>query len=393
MHKKLVSFVKYNKLFLFLYRLFGNFMLLVLRLFVRVKDNRVLFMSFGGQKFDDSPRALFEAMKQDPFFADYELVWGFTHPEKFSPVGADKVKVDTLGFYKAALSSRIWITNSSVQRGLKLKRRGVVEVNTWHGTPLKKLGDDFTGKTKAVKKIHDGTIYAAQSEYDREIFTRLFHTEKENILLTDLPRNDALLSYSDADKISIKEALSIPSDKKVILYAPTFREYERDKMNACYIKPPIDTAKWKGKLGGEYVVLFRAHYEVINILGIQNDGFFFNVSDYPSLNDLMAVSDLLLSDYSSIYFDFSITEKPMFAFPYDYKTYLEKRGLYLMLEDVFTCGVFEDEDALLAAFLSFDRDAYEKVSRAFRERFAPYAGSASHKLLEALKATLQSQMR
>lgn len=391
MHKKLVSFVKYNRVFLFLYRLFGNFMLMILRLFVRVKDKRVLFMSFGGQKFDDSPRALFEAMKEDPFFADYELIWGFTHPEKFSPIGAKKVKVDTLGFYKAALSSRVWITNSSVQRGLSLKRRGIVELNTWHGTPLKKLGDDFTGKTTPKKKKHDGTIYASQSEYDREIFTRLFHTEKENILLTDLPRNDALLLYTDDDKKSIKEKLFLPSDKKVILYAPTFREYERDKMNACYIKPPIDTAKWKEKLSDEYVVLFRAHYEVINILGIQNDGFFFNVSDYPSLNDLMAVSDLLLSDYSSIYFDFSITEKPMFAFPYDYKTYLEKRGLYLMLEDVFPCGVFEDEDALLSAFTSFDREQYESVSRAFRERFAPYAGNASEKLLCALEAALQNK--
>ena len=388
MHKKLVSFVKYNKLFLFGYRLFGNVLLGILRLFVRVKDKRVLFMSFGGQKFDDSPRALFDAMKADPFFAEYELIWGFTHPEKFAPEGAKTVKVDTLGFYKTALSSRIWITNSSVQRGLKLKRRGIVEINTWHGTPLKKLGDDFTGKTTAVKKRHDGTIYASQSEYDREIFTRLFHTEKENILITDLPRNDALLSYTEEDKISIKQSLSIPLDKKVILYAPTFREYERDKMNACYIKPPIDTAKWKAKLGEDFVVLFRAHYEVINILGIQNDGFFFNVSDYPSLNDLMAVSDILLSDYSSIYFDFSITEKPMFAFPYDYKTYLEKRGLYLLLEDVFSCGVFEEADALLSEFLSFDKEKYEAVSRAFRLRFAPHAGKASQKLLEALKTAL-----
>ena len=391
MHKKLVSFVKYNKVVLFLYRLFGNCLLMLLRLFVRVKDKRVLFMSFGGQKFDDSPRALFEAMKKDPFFAEYELIWGFTRPEKFSTDGAKKVKVDTFAFYKVALSSRIWITNSSVQRGLRLKRRGIVEINTWHGTPLKKLGDDFTGKITPKKKKHDGTIYASQSEYDREIFTRLFHTEKENILLTDLPRNDALLSYTSEDKKGLKKALSLPLDKKVILYAPTFREYERDKMNACYIKPPIDTAKWKETLSGEYVVLFRAHYEVINILGIQNDGFFFNVSDYPSLNDLMAVSDILLSDYSSIYFDFSITEKPMFAFPYDYKTYLEKRGLYLMLEDVFPYGVFEDEDALLNAFTSFDEETCKAISRTFRERFAPYAGSASEKLLSVLKAALQNK--
>ena len=74
-----------------------------------------------------------------------------------------------------------------------------------------------------------------------------------------------------------------------------------------------------------------------------------------------------------------------------YKTYLEKRGLYLMLEDVFPCGVFENEDMLLAAFSSFDRERYVAVSRAFRERFAPYAGHACEKLLSALRAALQNK--
>ena len=392
MHKKLVCFVKYNSFFLFLYRLLGNVLLFILRLFVRVKDKRVLFMSFGGQKFDDSPRALFEAMKQDPFFAEYEFIWGFTQPDKFSPEGAKKVKVDTLSFYKTALSSRIWVTNSSVERGLKIKRRKTLEVNTWHGTPLKKMGEDKpTAKRKTDKLCDDGSVYCAQSEYDREIFSRMFHAVKENIHITDLPRNDALLLYSDDQIQKIKDQLSLPEGKKVILYAPTFREYERDSFNSCYFKSPLDIEKWKRELSDDHVILFRAHYEVINVLGIENDGFFLNVSDYPCLNDLMAISDLLISDYSSIYFDYAITGKPMFAYPYDYKTYLEKRGLYLMLEDVLSCGVYESEDELLCEIRQYDEKAYRAATEAFQKRFAPNAGSASLKVLAILKEKLSHE--
>ena len=147
MHKRIINFVKYNKAFLALYHLLGNILILILKCFVRCNDKKILFMSYGGRKFDDSPKALYETIKADAFFKDYELVWGFLNPQDFNALGLKTVKVDTLKFYITAISSHIWINNSSVERGLNLRTKSTLEINTWHGTPLKKMGNDIQGNS------------------------------------------------------------------------------------------------------------------------------------------------------------------------------------------------------------------------------------------------------
>lgn len=387
MHKRIINFVKYNKAFLALYHLLGNILILILKCFVRCNDKKILFMSYGGRKFDDSPKALYETIKADAFFKDYELVWGFLNPQDFNALGLKTVKVDTLKFYITAISSHIWINNSSVERGLNLRTKSTLEINTWHGTPLKKMGNDIQGNSgySAGSKAKGKILYCSQSEYDREIFSRLFKTKKENILISDLPRNDKLLNLNNFNLSEIKEKIGVPKNKKIILYAPTFREYDRDGLNSCFINPPIDTEKWKNELSDNYVVLFRAHYEIINVLGIKNDGFFFNVSDYPYLDDLIAVSDMLISDYSSIYFDYSVTEKPMLNFAYDFDTYLKERGLYLDLKEALPCNVNLTEDSLIKEIKNLNISDYSKRCREFKERFAPNAGKASETVVNKLK--------
>lgn len=165
-------------------------------------------MSFGGQKYDDSPKAVYEHMLEDPYFTSYELIWGFTDPKKYDFVKCEKIKVDTLKFYITAISSHIWITNSSIERGLHLKNKNCIEINTWHGTPLKKMGNDINNNqsySSHSSKSQKSTIYCAQSEYDRSIFERFFNISKENILLSDLPRNDVLLKYSQNQINEIKK--------------------------------------------------------------------------------------------------------------------------------------------------------------------------------------------
>lgn len=386
-HKKIVSAVKYSKIFLRIYRILGNCLIFLLKLFTRINKRKILFMAFGGQKFDDSPRALYEAMKEDPLFKDYIFVWAFTDPTQYEEVACKKVKVDTLRFYITALSSGIWINNSSVTRGLNLKRKDTFEINTWHGTPLKKLGRDiennlsYSDSNKKTGKI----VYCSQSEYDQEIFARLFQVDKKNILISDLPRNDSLLKYSHEKIKDIKKHLNLDENKKIILYAPTFREYDRTNSNACYIQPPLNIEKWKERLGEEYIILFRAHYEVIHILGIKDDSFVKNVSSYPCLNDLMVISDMLISDYSSIYFDYSILEKPMFNFSYDYEIYCQKRGLYLDLHEVLPCRVNHTEDTLIDELLTHDCREYCEKTKNFKRRFCPQAGNATEIVIEYIK--------
>lgn len=113
-----------------------------------------------------------------------------------------------------------------------------------------------------------------------------------------------LLKYSQSDLDVIRKRLHITSGKKIILYAPTFRDFGMEKDGNCVFAPPIDLKKWESKLSADYVVLFRAHQAVNKVLNVVTNSFIHNVSDYSSLNDLMAIADILISDYSGVLFVF-----------------------------------------------------------------------------------------
>ena len=136
MKKRLINFIKYNRFFLAIYKFFGNLFIKVLSLFIKIDSKKILFVSFGGRKFDDSPKALYEQIKKDKFFEGYKLVWAFINPKDFDDLECKKVKIDTISFYKQALSAKIWITNSSIQRGLKLKRKKTIKINE---IPIKRI--------------------------------------------------------------------------------------------------------------------------------------------------------------------------------------------------------------------------------------------------------------
>ena len=393
MNKRIASYIKYNKSLLRLYRAFGNTCISIIRRFIKQDDKTILFMSFGGQKYDDSPRAIYETIKEDSFFKDYKLVWAFTNPTNQPEIGCKKIKTETIGFYHTAISSKYWIHNSSMERGLKLKSIDTFELNTNHGIPVKYYGRDIKGTDNySSNSQREKDIYhCAQSEYERDIYVRAIGADPNKFLMFGLPRNDSLHKYSEQDIQRIRTNLHIPDDRKIILYAPTFREYDRDELNACYINPPIDKEKWKSVLGDNFVILFRAHYEVINVLGISDDGFFYNVSSYPYLNDLIIIADLLITDYSSIMYDFSITDKPIFSFCYDYDVYAEKRGLYLDYKRDFPGRFNCSEDELLEEMLHYDPEERKEITAAFHKKYATFSGSASQQVVLFLKNKINAE--
>ena len=171
-------------------------------LFVPVQPKTMIFCSFGGRKFDDSPKAIYDEVCQRKEFEGWHLIWAFIEPEKHNIPRGEKIKVDTFAFFKALLQSKVWVSNSGMDRGIGLKRNRTIRVETWHGTPLKKIGGDehqcsLGKRSDTYKGKMDGdTIRCAQSEYDRDIFARTKHSEKSSFLLCDLPRNDGLLKYN-----------------------------------------------------------------------------------------------------------------------------------------------------------------------------------------------------
>lgn len=376
----------------------SRFFLKIWGWFVPVQPKTMLFCSFGGRKFDDSPKAIYEEVCNRKEFEDWSLIWAFVNPELHDIPRGIKIKVDTMTFFKTLLRSRVWVSNSGMDRGIGLQRKSNIRVETWHGTPLKKIcGEEhqnsISGKQniKYKGKPDADTIRCAQSAYDKKILARVMHSVEDAFLLCDLPRNDGLLKYGPEQIATIKENLQIPNGKKILLYMPTYREYLINNNHDTFIAPPIDMDKWEKTIGKDYILLIRAHYAVSASLGIKNTCFVKDVSDYPFVNDLYIIADVLLTDYSSAYFDFSILDRPMLCFAYDIKEYEEKRGLYLNLEETLPCSIDYDEDSLLNHIVSLNYKEASERTRAFHYKYAPIAGHASTAVVDKILSMLHKK--
>ena len=382
MKRALSNFLKCSKWIYFCYFYIGSFCMKLLKLFIVPDDNLILFSCFGGKKYDDSPKAIYELMVSDNRFKNYRFVWAFHSPEKFDIKGAELIKTDNLRYFITALKARVWITNSSIERGLYFKGKRTLYFNTWHGTPIKKMGNDIAANNKAfvIKKKMKIDAMTVQSDFEAEVFSKMFNIPMRYMLKIGLPRNDILANFKNEKKEHIKKKLGISFDKKIILYAPTFREFERDSANNCILKPPMDISKWKRTLYDEYCVLFRTHYEVAKSMKFKNDGFIYDMSLYPNLNELMLVSDILISDYSSIFFDFSIMDKTMFHFTYDYDKYSNERGMYFDIREYLSGS--ENEDELLSILRHYDEMTEKAKNKIFRQKYVNYYGNASFKAVE-----------
>lgn len=389
MKKYLFYIVKYVKWIYSLYFYLGTFALKVLKLFVRPDDKLILFISFGGRKFDDSPKAIYDQMIKDPRYDGYKIVWAFINPDAFNiPVG-EKVKCDTLAYFKTALKARVWISNSTVERGLSFKGKNTFYFDTWHGTPIKKMGSDVSSSGKSFKGKGNWAVdyFTCQGEFEADVFGRVFRSVgRENMHVIGLPRNDVYANYTKEYMLSLREKMSIPANKKVILYAPTFREYDKTDSMEVKVSVPMQLEKWRKELGEDYVLLFRAHYEVAKGLNIKDDDFVREMSGYPQLEDLMIVSDILISDYSSIFFDYSIMPKPMLTFCYDYEKYASERGMYFDIRERLPGA--DNEDDLLALIKNGNTDEQIAKTRAFQQKYVTAFGSATQQSLDVIAKEL-----
>lgn len=386
MKQKLVDFIKYTPWVFTLYNKLGSIVIRFIGLFIKINPKKILFVSFGGKKYDDSPQSIYEEMIKRAEFLDYKFVWAFVDTNRNIPGNAKKIKIDSFEYFLTALSSKFWIINVSAERGLNFKKKNTICINTWHGTPIKKIYGEENVKTskKRRRKPEKFDLVCAQSKYDQNIYARIFGLNSENIIISDLPRNDCLLAYSRHDVKSIKRKLDIPEYKKVILYMPTYREYDRDTDNACLFTPPINLKKWKSILGEEYVFLFRAHYLVVKNMNVEENDFVKEVSDYPQLSDLYVVSDLMISDYSSAFFDYAILERPELCFAYDLEKYGMERGLYIDLKDELPCSIDENEDVLITHILNLDYQKASEETRKFKQKYTPNAGHATNTVINEI---------
>ena len=323
-------------------------------LFYKVDDKTIFFESFGGTSFSCSPKAIYNYLIENKEYKDYKFIWAFKDLTKDHLVKKNKnltiVKSKSKEYYKYLSKSKYWIINSLLDLSV-IKKKNQIYVQCWHGTPLKKLRCDIevTGsvlntKEEVIKRnnldVQKIDYFISPSKYSTEKFTSAFNLKalkKENIILEKgYPRNDKLINYTKKDIKEIKQKLNIKDNKKIILYAPTFRDDEHKSGLGYTYKLNIDFDKLYKDLGKDYIILFRAHYFIANSFDFNKyKDFVYNVSNYDDINDLYIISDLLITDYSSVFFDYAILNRPILFYMYDYDNYKTKlRDFYLDLKEL-----------------------------------------------------------
>ena len=355
-----------------------------LGLIIPIKKKRMIFVSLGGRNYDDSPRELYEYLINRREFSDWEMIWALTNSKHYEIPKARIIEFGTLNYWILLLSSRVWIGNGGIDMGLDIVRSKSIIVNTWHGTPIKKIqGEENSNQVlknyRSNKPIDRFTVRCCQSDYDKEIFARVFHADKNCFVMSGLPRNDKLLKYTNADITQIKQRLCISQEKKVILYMPTYREYQVNSNDEVFLEPPMNLEKWESKLSQDYVLLVRAHYAVTKSMDISNNEFVKDVSLYAPLSDLYAVSDILISDYSSAFFDYAIYGRPLRCFAYE-----QERGFYMDLKRELPCKVYENEDDLIESIINIDYQKDSLATMKFAQKYIPNEGMACKAVAEEI---------
>lgn len=385
--KALRTKVKSSKFLYKLYFALGSLGIGFLKIFTRPKK-LILFNSFGGKKYDDSPKEIYLKMIEDHFFDDYDIVWAFHSPDDFEIPKGRKIKADTFKYFVTALQARVWVTNSGIERGLSFKGKKTIYLNTWHGTPIKKMGNDIAASNQSFKSYSKNhtDLMNAQSDFEADVFSRVFGIEIGKFIKVGLPRNDRLVDVSIEEKKAVREKLGIKDECKVILYAPTFREYCKNEKGEVSCDFPFDMQQWKN-MGKNSLILFRAHYEVSRFLNLpSNDSHIRDVSSYPNLNDLIIASDILISDYSSIIFDYALTDKPIVLFTYDYDQYAKERGVYFDIREWFQSA--ETESELIDIIKNINVEQEKRRVKSFKENYLQYYGNAAGKSVDILKEKL-----
>ncbi len=377
--------LKHQRAVQWLYKKLGSAVFRLAGLFVKT-DAHLVLLSGHGRKFNDSPRVLYEAMRRDARCRGLRYVWALEAGDGIKIEGADVVIADTPQYFLTALKAGYWITSVNIERGLRFKKKKTRYLNTWHGTPLKTIGNAASGRKDYDFSNID--LFCAAGAYEKDIYLRDFLVRDASILLSGLPRNDLLYHADDGMIAAARQRLSIPEGKRVILYAPTWRD-SLDGGMAYALKPPLDMANWEKALEGKYVVLVRAHAYTNRLMGIEFGDFARDVTNHPDVNDLLLAADLLVSDYSAILFDYAILERPEICFGYDYEAYKAARGLYLDLEKAVPGGVLKTEAQVLDRILTLDEDAEREKTRAFKRKFLEAGGNATRMCIDALMEGLK----
>lgn len=213
-------------------------------------------------------------------------------------------------------------------------------------------------------------LFIVRQPFSTEKFQSCFRFDKEKILEAGYPANDPLYAEDLEERSkAIKEKLGIPLDKKVLLYAPTWRDDNYYDAGEYKFELALDLDRLKKEFSDEYVVLLRMHYWIVDQLDLSKyPGFVYNGSDYDDITELYMISDICMTDYSSVFFDYANLKRPILYYMYDLEKYRDVlRGFYLDVEKELPGPILQTNDEVVEAIKNID-----KVTEEYKDKYAEF---------------------
>lgn len=365
-----------------------------------VKKKLIVFESYSGKQYSCNPRAMYDYILQNNL--DFQMVWSVNknHIEQFDKGSIPYVKRFSLRWFILLARAQYWVTNSRMPIWLP-KPKHTTYVQTWHGTPLKKLAGDMkevhmpgTTTDKYKDNFHreaqNWDYLLSPNGYSTEIFKRAFQFQK-NVVEAGYPRNDFIYINNNLKAIdALKKQHGLPIDKKIILYAPTWRDDQFYNKGRYKLDLQLDLQLLQKRLDSDYIILLRMHYLVAEQFDLEPyKGFVYDFSKHVDINELYLLSDLLITDYSSVFFDYANLKRPIIFYTYDIDSYRDKlRGFYFDLETEAPGPVVINTEEVLEEILKFEMVGLGAFAEKYNTFYNNYCyledGFASKRVVEKI---------
>lgn len=364
-----------------------------------VKKDMIIFESNVGRNYSGNPKSIYEEMVARGLDKKYKCCIILEDLQVNIPGEGKKIKRKGFYYFYIMAVAGIWVSDSRLPSYI-VKRKGVHYIQTWHGTPLKKLALDMDEvsmsgeksiedyKEKFFQNAQTWDYLISQNHYSTEIFRKAFGFGK-TMLEIGYPRNDVLIKGNEETNIlEIKRKLGLPLDKKILLYAPTWRDDQFYGNGQYKFSTTIDFSMLKEALSENYVMIVKYHYLVKdNINWEEFKGFIYNFDSQYDISDLYLVSDMLITDYSSVMFDYSLLKRPMLFFAYDLEQYKNNlRGFYFDFIEEAPGPISLTTQELQKDIMEYQSTTYQEKYREFLMKYNHLDdGTASEKVVELIE--------
>lgn len=366
-----------------------------------IDENLVFFESFHG-KYNNSPKYIYEKLLKLGYDKKFKFVWSLKDKDyktkDIIPGSPILVNDDEEEYYKYLATSKYKVNNATFLKIID-ERDDIIYLQTWHGTPLKKLGRDIHVKDSGVSWTHFNNevktwdYLISANEFSTKTFKRAFNY-KNKVLELGYPANDLFYQNNEMKINEIKDRFGIGRDKKIILYAPTFRDNKIDDEGNRIFDLELDLNKLYNQLNDKYFLILKTHYVVSQELEIDEEmkDFVKDLSIHDDIHELFLLSDILITDYSSVFFDYAHSKRPILFFMPDLEDYIDSRGVYEEVLESLPGPIVSDNDALIECLNDIDNIEKEYLEK-YEEFYNSYCdkghGDAAERIIEEVFGKLK----